>query len=60
MKYNYVLGVSVLPRSAILIFDFGIVPTAWYVLFFILLLIIGMQILQVLINEDVKKSLKMG
>jgi hypothetical protein len=34
MKYIYVLGVSVLPRSAILIFDFGIVPTAWYVLFF--------------------------
>ena len=51
MIYIYVLGLSVLPRSVILIFDFGIVPTAWYVLFFILLLIIGMQILQVLINE---------
>ena len=29
--------VSILPLSAILIFDFGIVPTVWYFLFFILL-----------------------
>ena len=29
-----VLGVSILPLSTILIFDFGIVPTVWYFLVF--------------------------
>jgi hypothetical protein len=29
------LGVSILPLSTILIFDFRNVPTVWYVLFFI-------------------------
>ena len=31
-----VYGVSILPLSTILIFDFGIVPTVWYFLLFIL------------------------
>ena len=31
-----VLGISILPLSTILIFDFGIVPTVWYFLSFIL------------------------
>jgi hypothetical protein len=29
--------ISILPLSMILIFDFGIIPTVWYFLFFILL-----------------------
>jgi len=29
-----VLGVSILPPSKIFLFDFGIVPTVWYFLFF--------------------------
>jgi hypothetical protein len=32
-----VLGLSILPLSTFLIFDFGSVPTVWYFLFFILL-----------------------
>jgi hypothetical protein len=32
-----VSGVSILPLSTILIFPFGIVPTVWYFVFFILL-----------------------
>jgi len=32
----YVLEVSILHLSTILVFDFGIVPTGWYFLFFIL------------------------
>jgi hypothetical protein len=32
------LGVSIVPLSTILIFDFGIIPTVWYFLFFNLLL----------------------
>ena len=31
-----ILGVSILPLPTIFIFDFGIVPTMWYLLFFIL------------------------
>ena len=31
-----ILGVSILPLPTIFIFDFGIVPTMWYSLFFIL------------------------
>ena len=29
-----VLGISILPLSTILIFDFGIVPTVWYFWYF--------------------------
>ena len=36
--YVYVLRESILPHCTILIFDFGIDPTVWYFLFFILLL----------------------
>jgi len=32
----YVLWVSIVPLSTILILDFGIVPTVWNILFFIL------------------------
>ena len=32
------LGVSIVPLSTILLFDFGIIPTVWYFLFFNLLL----------------------
>ena len=31
-----VLGVSILPLSGTLVFDFGIITTVWYFLFFIL------------------------
>jgi len=37
-----VLGLSIFPLSTILIFDFGIVPTVWYFLFFTLLLRIAL------------------
>jgi hypothetical protein len=37
-SYIYVLGVSFLPLSTILIFDFGMDSTMWQFLFFILLL----------------------
>jgi hypothetical protein len=33
----WVLGVSILSLSTILVFDFGIVPTVWYFLYFILI-----------------------
>ena len=33
----YVLEVSILPLSTNLIFEFGLVPTVWYVLHFILM-----------------------
>jgi len=32
----FVLGVSILPPSTTLIFDFGTVPTVWYFVFYIL------------------------
>ena len=35
--YTCVLGVSIFPVSAIFLFYFGIVPTVWYFLFFLIL-----------------------
>jgi hypothetical protein len=36
-SHVFVIEVSILPLTTILIIDFGIVPTAWYFMFFILL-----------------------